>query len=159
MIKPLRTRQPAKAKIKFNLLQKILLLLGLVILVITALPAVVILIIGLLPTITIILIDSKNTSKLTMVGCFNLAGVFVCLMNIFNQFNLNHAITILGNVFNIIIMLGAAALGMVLYYELPNLFLFISKASAQRRLRNIDNKLEKIADEWGQECIAEVNQK
>ena len=130
MIKPLRTQQPPKKKLNF--LQKALLLLGLIILVITALPAIVIIIIGLLPTITVLLIDSKNVNKLTMVGCFNLAGVFICLMNIFNQFNLNHAITILGNVFNIIIMLGAAALGMILYYELPNLFLLISKAFAQR---------------------------
>ena len=157
MIKPLRTQQPPKKK--RNFLQKALLLLGLIILVITALPAIVIIIIGLLPTITVLLIDTKNVNKLTMVGCFNLAGVFICLMNIFNQFNLNHAITILGNVFNIIIMLGAAALGMILYYELPNLFLLISKAFAQRRLRNIDNKLEKIADEWGRECIADVEQK
>ncbi len=157
MIKPLRTQQHPKKKLNF--LQKALLLLGLIILVITALPAIVIIIIGLLPTITVLLIDSKNVTKLTMVGCFNLAGVFICLMNIFNQFNLNHAITILGNVFNIIIMLGAAALGMILYYELPNLFLLISKAFAQRRLRNIDNKLEKIADEWGRECIADVEQK
>lgn len=159
MIKPLKNRQPSKIKIQFNPLQKLLLLLGLIVLVVTALPAVVILIIGLLPTITIILIDSKNTNKLTMVGCFNLAGVFICLMNIFNQFNLHHAITILGNVFNIIIMLGTAALGMILYYELPNLFLLISKASAQKRLHNIDHKLEKIAEEWGKECIAEIDQK
>lgn len=158
MIKPLRKDRTSKLK-KLNLFQKIILLLGLIILVLTALPAVVILIIGLLPTITIILIDPKNTNKLTMVGCFNLAGVFICLMNIFNQFNLNHAISILGNIFNIIIMLGAAALGMILYYELPNLFLLISKASAQRRLRRIDNKLEKIADEWGRESIAEIEQK
>ena len=141
---------------KLNLLQKILLLLGLIVLVLTALPAIVILIIGLLPTITVILIDSKNTSKLTMVGCFNLAGVSICLMNIFSQFSVNHAITILGNVFNIIIMLGAAALGMILYYELPNLFLLISKASAQRRLHSIDSKLEKIAEDWGRESLGET---
>ena len=116
MIKPLRRKQPPKKAVKLNLFQKIILLLGLVILVLSALPAIVILIIGLLPTITVILTDSKNTTKLTMVGCFNLAGVFICLMNIFNQFSVNHAITILGNVFNIIIMLGAAALGMILYY-------------------------------------------
>ena len=91
-----------------------------------------------------------------MVGCFNLAGVFICLMNIFSQFSVNHAITILGNVFNIIIMLGAAALGMILYYELPNLFLLISKASAQRRLHSIDSKLEKIAEDWGRESLGET---
>ncbi len=156
MIKPLRRKQPPKPALKLNLLQKILLLLGLIVLVLTALPAIVILIIGLLPTITVILIDSKNTSKLTMVGCFNLAGVFICLMNIFSQFSVNHAITILGNVFNIIIMLGAAALGMILYYELPNLFLLISKASAQRRLHSIDSKLEKIAEDWGRESLGET---
>ncbi len=155
MIKPLRRKQPPKKAVKLNLFQKIILLLGLVILVLSALPAIVILIIGLLPTITVILTDSKNTTKLTMVGCFNLAGVFICLMNIFNQFSVNHAITILGNVFNIIIMLGAAALGMILYYELPNLFVLISKASAQRRLRSIDGKLEKIAEDWGRESLGE----
>ena len=156
MIKPLRRKQPPRPALKLNLFQKILLLLGLVVLVLTALPAIVILLIGLLPTITVILIDSKNTSKLTMVGCFNLAGVFICLMNIFNQFSVNHAITILGNVFNIIIMLGAAALGMILYYELPNLFLLISKASAQRRLHSIDSTLEQIAEDWGRESLGDA---
>ena len=50
-------------------------------------------------------------------------------------------------------MLGAAALGMIIYYELPNLFVMISKASVHRRLRNIDDKIEKLTTEWGSEII------
>ena len=30
---------------------------------------------------------------------------------------------IVGNIFNLVIMLGSAALGAILYYELPNIFI------------------------------------
>lgn len=156
MIKPLPRKEPKKPAFKFNLLQKILILLVLVILALTALPVVVILLIGLLPTLTVLLTDSKNTGKLTIVGCFNLAGIFICLTDIFNQYSVSHSISILSNIFNIVIMLGAAALGMVLYYELPNLFVLIFKSSAQRRLRSIDAKLEKIAADWGRDSIGDT---
>lgn len=156
MIKPLPRKEPKKPAFKFNLLQKILILLVLVILALTALPVVVILLIGMLPTLTVLLTDSKNTGKLTIVGCFNLAGIFICLTDIFNQYAVSHSISILSNIFNIVIMLGAAALGMVLYYELPNLFVLIFKSSAQRRLRSIDAKLEKIAADWGRDSIGDI---
>lgn len=143
--------------IKLNLLQKFLLFICFILLVFLAFPAVVVITIGLLPTITILLTDSKNVNKLTIVGCFNLAGVFICLMNIFTQFNLDHAFSIISNIFNIIIMLSAAAFGVIIYYELPNLFIWISKTNTQRRLKNIDNKLQKLTDEWGKENLPENN--
>ena len=54
-------------------------------------------------------------------------------------------------------MLGAAAFGMILYFELPNIFSVIFKNSAHRRLRSIDNKLDKIAEDWGRDIINELN--
>lgn len=158
MIKPLPRKTSKKPALKFNLLQKFLILLVFAILALTALPVVVILLIGLLPTITVLLTDSKNSGKLTIVGCFNLSGIFICLTDIFNQYAANHSVSILSNIFNIVIMLGAAALGMILYYELPNLFIFLFKSSAQRRLRGIDAKLEKIAADWGRDSISETEQ-
>ena len=141
--------------LKLSWFQKLLFFFGLFILIFTALPAVIVILIGLLPTITVILTDSKNTSKLTVVGCFNLAGVFICLFNIFNQFSVTNAFSILGNIFNMIIMLGSAALGVILYFELPNIFVMFSKLSSQRRLKNIDARLDKLAESWGTEAIAE----
>ena len=145
--------QNDKPTIKLNFLQKLLLFICFVFLIFLAFPAVVIITIGLLPTITVLLTDSKNINKLTIVGCFNLAGVFICLMNIFTQFNLDQAFSIIGNIFNVIIMLSSAAFGVIVYYELPNLFIWISKTNTQRRLKAIDNKLQKLTDEWGKENL------
>ncbi len=138
---------------RLGFFQKLLLGIGLILLVMTALPAVIIITIGLLPTITLMLTDRKNTAKLTIVGCFNLAGVFVCLMNIFSQFEVSNAFNILGNIFNLIIMLGAAALGVIVYYELPNIFIAVSKLSAEKRLNSINAKLNKLAEEWGADSV------
>lgn len=156
MIKPIDRNPKTKQAFKLSLAQKLLLIFGLVVLSFTALPTVIILLIGLMPTITTILTDSKNINKITIIGCFNMAGVFICLVNLLNQYSAHQEITILGNVFNIIIVLGTAALGMVIYFELPSLFVVISKSSAQRRLHNIENKLEKITSEWGQEIMNDV---
>ena len=56
-------------------------------------------------------------------------------------------------------MLGAAALGMIVFFELPNLFVSISRASAQRKLHNIDSKLEKLSTDWGNEIIEQISSK
>lgn len=138
---------------KLSFFQKVLLTIGLLLLVLTALPAVVITLIGLLPSITVMLTDPKNTAKLTVVGGFNLAGVFICLMNIFSQFDLSQAFSILGNIFNLIIMLGSAALGVIMYYELPNLFIMLSRLFATRRLKSIDSRLEDLSADWGRETV------
>lgn len=140
--------------------RKMLLAVFLTIIASSALPILIVLLIGLLPTITILLIDPKNSAKLVIIGCFNISGLFVYLVNLLNQMNLDYAITLVGNVFNMIIMLGSAALGFVLYYEMPNLFVMMSKSSSQRRLIAIDKQLNKISEEWGEDIINEqINQK
>lgn len=156
MIEPINRDPRTKQQFKLTLTQKILLIIGLVVLSFASLPIIIILLIGLLPTITTILIDSRNTNKITIIGCFNMAGTFICAANLLNQYNNGINITILGNVFSIIIVLGISALGMIIYFELPNLFIMASKASAQRRLHNIENKLEKITAEWGPEILNDV---
>lgn len=134
--------------LKFKFFQKLLILLGLIIIAFTILPVVVILFLGLLPTLTIAVTDTKNINKITTVGCFNMAGVMVCLNSLFNQFGSEFEFSILNNIFNIIIMLAAAALGVLLYYALPDLFVFIFKNSTQHRLKTINSKLEKLTETW-----------
>lgn len=157
MIKPYRKTDAKKTTFKLNLLQKLVLLLGLIVLSFIALPVVIIMVIGLLPTLTILLLDIKNVNKLMIVGCFNMAGVFICMVNIFNQYTSGVNVTILNNVFSIIIMLGSAALGMIVFFELPNIFVSISRSSAQRKLHNIDTKLEKLSKDWGTEIIEQIS--
>lgn len=133
---------------KLNSFQKFLLFLGFLFIAFTVLRPVVVLFLGLLPTLTIVVIDTKNINKITTVGCFNIAGVMICLNNLFAQFNSGAAFSILDNIFNIIIMLASAAIGVLLYYALPDLFVFIFKNSAQHRLKIINAKLEKLSQNW-----------
>ena len=147
MIKP-PAKRTKRNVLKFKFFQKLLILLGLIIVSFTILPVVVILFLGLLPTLTVAVTDTKNISKITTVGCFNMAGVMICLNSLFNQFGSEFEFSILNNIFNIVIMLAAAALGVLLYYLLPDLFVFIFKNSAQHRLKTINSKLEKLTETW-----------
>lgn len=155
-------KMPKKKNVDFkksfkslSLAQKSLLFVFLLIIASTFLPALIVLLIGLLPTITILIVDPKNSAKLVIIGCFNLAGLFVYLINLVNKFSVDGAFSILGDVFNMIIMLGSAAIGFLVYYEMPNLFVYIAQNSAQRRLINIDKELDKIKEEWGSKIIDE----
>lgn len=128
--------------------QKVLLFLVLLFISFRILPAVVVLMLGLLPTITIIVTDTKNINKITTVGCFNVAGIMICLNSLFTQFSSSARFSITNNIHNIIIMLSAAALGVFLYYILPDIFAYIFKNSAQHRLKMINAKLEKLKENW-----------
>ena len=46
-------------------------------------------------------------------------------------------------------MLGSAGLGLIVYLEVPNLFIYLSKITAQKRLKTLDANLEKLAEDWG----------
>ena len=135
--------------------RKSLLFIFLALMASSILPAIIVILIGLLPTLTILFVDPKNSAKLVIVGCFNLSGLFVYLINLINRFNMDGAFSILGDVFNMIIMLGSAALGFLVYYEMPNLFAYVAKNFAQRRLVRIDKELTKITEDWGDNIINE----
>ena len=138
---------------KLSTFQKWCALITFLIVLLTTLPFTIVLLFGMLPTFTILLTDPRNSSKLIIVGCFNLAGVFVYILDIIGNFSLTHAFVVVGNIFNLIIMLSSAAFGLIVYSELPNLFLFFSRISAQKRLENIDRKLERLTEEWGGEIL------
>ena len=148
-LKPLRTNNTKnKQSSKFGFFQKFLILLLLLFISFTILPAVIVLFIGLLPTITTVIVDTKNLNKITIVGCSNITGVMICLNNFFNQYSSGMSFSIQGNIFNIVIMLSSAAVGLFLYYIIPDLFAYIFKNSAQHRLKNINAKLEKLKTQW-----------
>ena len=47
-------------------------------------------------------------------------------------------------------MLGSAGLGLIVYLEVPNLFIYISRIAAEKRLKTIDASLQKLAEDWGE---------
>lgn len=145
---PLNSKNNKVGTSKINSFQKFLISLGLMIVAFTVLPVVVVLFIGFLPTLTAVVTDTKNINKITTIGCLNMSGLIVCLHHIFIQLASGTPFAIRNNITNIIIMLGAAAIGAMLYYVLPDLFAFIFKNSAQHRLKTINHRLNKYAENW-----------
>lgn len=143
-----------KNTLHFNMTQKILLLMLILIIMMTTMPLLVVLFIGLLPTFTVLIIDPKNINRLIIIGCFNLAGVFVYLFNVLQNYSVNNAFYIFSDVFNMILMLGSAAVGLIIYYQVPMLFVFIAKATNQQHIANIDSRLEKLKELWGEDVVA-----
>ena len=135
-------------KSKISGFQKVTIFLLLLLISFKILPAVVVLLLGLLPTITTLITDTKNINKITTIGCFNIAGIMICLNSLFNQFSSSTKFSITNNINNIIIMLLAASVGVVLYHILPDIFAYIFRNSAQYRLKMINAKLEKLKETW-----------
>lgn len=132
-----------------NLIQRFFLLILIAIALMTTLPLVVVLFIGLLPTLTLMIIDPKNTNKLIIVGCFNLAGVFVYIFNIMRNYSIDNALFVFSDIFNLILMLGAAGVGLIVYYELPILFIYLARITNQSHIANIDERVTKLKEIWG----------
>jgi len=144
-------KQTQQKSIQLSSLQKFLLLLLLIVASLTTFPILVVLLVGLLPTFTLLIIDGKNINKLIVVGCFNLAGVFTYMFNMINNFSIDNAMFIFSDIFNMILMLGSAGIGLIVYYEVPQLFIYLARASNQKQIANIDNKVVKMQEIWGKD--------
>ncbi len=151
--KPAPINRNKKENHRMGVLPKLLFLFLLLIAVMRSLPIVIVLFIGLLPTLTLLLIDPKNLNKLIVVGCFNLAGVFVYVFNVIRNYSVHNALFVFGDVFNMILMLCSAGLGLVIYYEMPHIFIYLTKASNQRHIASIDSHIAKLKEIWGQDVI------
>lgn len=147
-------KQETKKPFAFTNMQKFLFFFALAVVAAYLTPIMIVLVVGLLPTITIILTDKKNFNKMVIVGCFNLAGIFFYLIMILNDFSMNEAVKILTDVFNLMVMLISAAIGLIVYFEVPQFFIAIAQSGNEKRLENITKKLEKIREEWGGDSTA-----
>ncbi len=141
---------------KLNLFQKAALIILFILICIISFPIVLILIFGLLPTLTILFVDKKNYDKQLIVGCFNIAGVFFYLFGVLNKFSVGQQNDIADNIFMTILMLGSAALGLVLYNELPNFYAYLYRLVSTRRIDKINTRLEKLKEDWGEEIVPNI---
>lgn len=151
--KPQAQNRFVEAYSKLSAFQKIVLFITIIAGLISILPIFLLAVIGLLPTIVIFWTDKDNLNKLVVVGLFNLSGCMPSFMSLIYNFQTAHLINLLGNIYNLVIMFGSAAIGLVLYIELPNFFLFLFKFFASQKQKKIENRLAKLSQEWGDEIL------
>lgn len=106
---------------------------------------------GMLPTLVAFIVDNrKERYAARTVGYLNSAGVFfVCLDMWGSDHSWQHALDLLAQPLNYLIMFGAAGVGWLLYFILPpiaNTYLAIHN---DLRLKSLNAEQEKLVKEWG----------
>ncbi len=124
----------------------------LVVVMLLALPQVLILAIGMLPTwVAIFLIDqTKEKYASFCVGGLNFCGTLPYLIDVWTGANTTMAaILVLADVFSLLIMYGAAAIGWVLFMFVPPFAAMGLQVLNERKIAQLRERQRKLIEEWG----------
>ena len=107
---------------------------------------------AMLPSIVAYIIDrlpGKNTS--TTVTLFNLSGVSIFVMQIFNG---TRSISSIGDAINIqwfLVVYLFSGFGWFMVWILPKIVISLSEYRIQRRIKAMEDKMNELHEEWGEE--------
>ncbi len=117
-----------------------------------SLPTVMLVFFGLLPSIVAWIVD--RTEKKYATACvfgLNFSGLFPFLMEIwFEDHSLDAATRIMTDVFDLMIIYGAAGFGWMLYMALPPFVTTFLSVMSEHRLTVLKENQANIIEEWGE---------
>jgi len=127
-------------------------LLCLVALLVISLPTVLLLLFGMLPTIVAWVVDRSQQKYATFCVCgMNFSGVFPFLSDIwFKDHSTDAAVRIMTNVFDLMVIYGAAAFGWMMFIAVPPVITQFISAMLQKRVATLREQQQKIVEEWGE---------
>jgi hypothetical protein len=116
-----------------------------------SLSSVILVALAMLPTLTAFIVDRTPQKYATFcVGGMNLSGTFPALLDLWAGGNdISTAMNLLGNVFTVGIIYGAAAFGWLVYMTVPPLVAAFLTMMAQRRVQQLRAAQAQLVEEWG----------
>jgi len=114
-------------------------------------PTVTLVLLGMLPTIVVLLTDQDHDrSSTAAVGMMNFAGVtpFVIDLWVKGQ-TMENTFHMLGDSSTWLIMLGAAGIGQLIVFAIPQAMASLALARAESRLTILKDNLEQLRAAWG----------
>ena len=120
-----------------------------------SLPSMILILFGMMPSIFAWIID-KSEKKYAMFSVLgmNLSGLLPYLMDIwFQDHTTEAAISILSNLFDLMVIYGAAIFGWILYVSLPPVIITFLIVISDRRIVLLESNQRKITKEWGEDII------
>ena len=121
-----------------------------------SLPTVMLVFFGLLPSIVAWIIDRTEQKYATAcVFGLNFSGLFPFLMEIwFEDHSLDAAMRILTDVFDLMIIYGAAGFGWMLYVALPPFVTTFLSVMSEHRVTVLKENQANIIEEWGEDVAS-----
>ncbi len=117
-----------------------------------ALPSFVIIGAGMIPTVVarVLPVAPEQKRDAIAVAMLNCAGVLPVLAMLWSRgHTVNNALQLLGEPLPWILMLGSAALAVILQSVLPNVATTVMERAAEQRVRKLMGQQEKLIEEWG----------
>ncbi|MDE2030213.1 MAG: hypothetical protein KGI97_06580 [Alphaproteobacteria bacterium] len=117
------------------------------------LPTVVLLLIGMIPTyIAFATDDDPQKSGAVSVGAMNFAGVVPFIIQLWQQGQtIPDAFRILATANDWLIILGAAGIGQLVVYAVPQAIATLTLTHAETRIKHLKKNLETLKEFWGPE--------
>jgi hypothetical protein len=114
-------------------------------------PTWTLLLIGMLPTFVALLADTDpQKSSTSSVGAMNIAGLTPFLIDLWIKGQtMDNTFAILREPSNWMIILGAAGIGALIVFAVPQAMASMTLARAENRLKVLKNNLEQLKTSWG----------
>lgn len=115
------------------------------------LPTVILVLAGLIPTyVAFATDDDPNKSGAISVCAMNIAGLTPFIIDLWKKGQtLAHTFQILGDTSDWLVILGAAAVGQLIVFALPQAIATVTLTHAESRIKTLKKNLDMLKDAWG----------
>ena len=109
---------------------------------------------GMLPTLVAFFCDrTEHKFAVYCVGGLNFCGTLPFLLKLTSDHSLSAAINIMGNVFSLGIIFGAAGFGWLLFLSFPPVITSFLIIMSDARVKSLKTLQQRIIDEWGSSVV------
>ena len=114
-------------------------------------PTLILLFFGMLPTVVAFIIDrTPQRYSSYCVGGINFCGVFPFILELWaGDHTATAAVTILTDVFRLLLMYGAAGLGWMIYMAIPPVVSAFLRVNDQHKVAQLRKTQQDLIEEWG----------
>lgn len=114
-------------------------------------PTLTLIMVGMMPTFVALLTDTDpEKSATSSVGAMNIAGLVPFLIDLWVKGQtMENAFIILRTPANWLIILGAAAIGQLIVFAVPQAMASMTFIHAESRIKNLKRNLDQLKASWG----------
>lgn len=114
-------------------------------------PTLTLILVGMMPSFVALLTDTDpQKSSTSAIGAMNIAGLTPFMIDLWVKGQtMDHAILILRDPQNWLVILGSAAVGKLIIFAVPQAMTILTLTRAESRLKILKGNLEQLKGSWG----------